>query len=89
MALATDFTVLVTAFLRASPEAERPLRQRSTSASCHTASAIIPTAMTHSSGLPTGESATVAMAPDWSAEPPPPPHASCSASHAISRWTTP
>ena len=33
--------------------------------------------------------AKVCIAPDWSAEPPPPPQATCSASHAMSRWTSP
>ncbi len=31
----------------------------------------------------------VCMAPDWSAEPPPPPHATCRASQAMSRCTIP
>ena len=82
----TDFLI---AFVRVLPEADQPLRQRSTSAACQTASAIIPIAMIHSRGLPTGESATVAIAPDWSADSPPPPQASCRASHATSRCTTP
>ena len=76
--------------MRVLPDADQPLRQRSTSAACHAASAISPTAISHSSGLPTGESATVDIAPDWSADfPPPPNQASWIASQATSRWTTP
>jgi hypothetical protein len=87
--LATALTIFVTAFFFSSPEALSRDRCRSTSASCHSASAMSPIASTHSSGLPNGCPATVANAPDWSADPPPPPHASCSASQATSRWTMP
>src|SRR3954469_22242583 len=88
-ALPRDLTVFPSAFFLAWPDADQPNRQRSTSAACQTASASSPTAMIHSSGLPTGDCATVAIAPDGSASPPPPPHASCSPSHATSTCTSP
>ena len=89
-ALTSALPDLRSAFVRSLPDADQPLRQRNTSAACQTASAISPIASTHSSGLPTGDSASVAIAPDWSADSPPPPNqASCSASQATSRCTRP
>jgi hypothetical protein len=75
--------------VRASPDADQPDRQRSTSSACQTARAIIPSAMIQSRGFPTGDSATVDRAPDWSADSLLVPQASWRASHATRRCTTP
>jgi hypothetical protein len=77
------------AFVRRLPDADQPLRHRTTSAACQAASAISPTARIQSSGLPKGCSARVAIPPDWSADCSLPLQASCSASHATSRCTAP